>query len=113
MRPVPALQSGDRGRTALTGKGMALCGIEALARPLERRTLRPQCQAEDDGKKEAECVAAPTHHQYKWGCGIAVPFAALETDRGRVGWSDRCQRRPVAWLGRALRGELEGVERVC
>ena len=50
MRPVPALQSGDRGRTALPGKGMALSerGIEALARPLEQRTRRPQRQAEDD-----------------------------------------------------------------
>ena len=50
MRPVPALQSGDRGITSLPGKGMALSerGIEALVQPLERRTRRPQRQAEDD-----------------------------------------------------------------
>ena len=42
MRPVPALQSGDRERTALPDKGMALSerGIEALARPMEQRTRR-------------------------------------------------------------------------
>ena len=56
MRPVPALQSGDRGRTALTGKGMALSerGIEALVRPLEQRTRRPQRQAEDDRTAKQE-----------------------------------------------------------
>ena len=65
MRPVPALQSGDRGRTALPGKGMALSerGIEALARPLERRTRRPQRQAEDD-RTTAKEEDGVLWHQY-------------------------------------------------
>ena len=56
MRPVPALQSGDRERAALTGKGMALSerGIEALARPLERRTRRPHRQAVETGRLQQE-----------------------------------------------------------
>ena len=111
MRPVPALQSGDRGRTALTGKGMALSerGIEALARPLEQRTRRPQRQAEDD-RTTAKEEDGVLWHQHPPPIpvvpGAGVLFAAsvrtIQVEcRGVV---DRGQRRPVAWLGRALRG---------
>ena len=55
--------AGDRGRTALPGKGMALSerGIEALARPLERRTRRPQRQAEDEAKRTVCCGPNASH----------------------------------------------------
>ena len=68
MRPVPALQSGDRGITSLPGKGMALSerGIEALARPLEQRTRRSQRQRPEDdrttAKEETVCCGTNTCH---------------------------------------------------
>ena len=67
MRPVPALQSGDRGRTALPGKGMALSerGIEALARPLEHRTRWPQPEDDRTTAKRAVCCGTNSSHQFE------------------------------------------------
>jgi hypothetical protein len=65
---------GDRGRTALQGKGMALSerGIEALARSLEQRTRRPQEDRKGTGQ-EAEGGArdSPIYYSIK----PAIPAA--------------------------------------
>ena len=92
MRPVPALQSGDRGRTALPGKGMALSerGIEALVRPLEQRTRRPQARAEDDrttAKEEdgvlyRQCLGLMP--AVPGSCRSVCSVVRYKTDPGRV-----------------------------